>query len=114
MAHYDKAGLFRINRSVTTLTAEPRPMQLPSAKPFPRLDQRISRTAAISMRGRVAVIDGLAGTLPEMTTDVLDVAEGYVVENVKRDRHESRSALRFGWGQLIERVLGNSHRAARP
>jgi hypothetical protein len=114
MARYDIAGLIRVNRSVTSLGAESRPMQLPTASPFPRLDQRISRTAAISTRDGVAVIGGLAGALPEMTTDVLDVAGGYVVENVKRERIESRSALRFGLGQLMGRMLGNSHRAARP
>jgi hypothetical protein len=114
MARKDIVGLFRVNRSVTNLGAESRPMQLPTMNPFPRLDQRITRTAPICTRDGVAIIGGLAGALPEMTTDVLDVAAGYAVENVKRDRIESRSALRFGWGQLVGRVLGNSHRAARP
>jgi hypothetical protein len=60
------------------------------------------------------LIGGLDASLPEMTTDVLNVATGYVVENVKRDRVESLPAPGFSWGLLVGRVLGNSHRAARP
>ena len=108
MARSDIAGLFRVNRSVTTLDAETRPMRLPAVSPFPRLGQKIGPVAA---RRGATLIGGLDGSLPEITTDVLDVATGYAVENVKRDRIESRPSY---WGQLVGRVLGSSHRAARP
>jgi hypothetical protein len=44
-----------------------------------------------------------------MATDVMGVAAGYAVENVKRDRSSDRPWL----GQLMGRVLGSHHRAAR-
>jgi hypothetical protein len=50
------------------------------------------------------------GALPEMATDVLDLAANYAVENVKRDRSHRRPSA--GVGQWLERVL--SSRAARP
>jgi hypothetical protein len=54
-----------------------------------------------------------AVALPEMTTDVLGVAAGYAVENVRRDRGEIRFA-RPGFWHWIVRLLGYGHRAARP
>lgn len=114
MARKDMAGLFNVNRSVTSLGGESRPMQLPTRSQFPKLNQKGFRTAAISTRDGVAVIGGLAGALPEMTTDVLDLAAGYAIENVKRDQNKPQSSMGFGWGQLVERMWGSSHRAARP
>lgn len=49
------------------------------------------------------------GALPEMATDVLDLAANYAVQNVKRDRSQRRPMP--AWGQWFERVL--SSRAAR-
>jgi hypothetical protein len=100
-----KTHLFGVNRSVTSLAGESRALRLPSAPQFPRLNQRISRPVTVCAP---------AGVLPEMTTDVINVAAGYAVENVKRDRNEPRSWVRFGWGHLVARMLGYSHRAARP
>jgi len=48
--------------------------------------------------------------LPEMATDVIDLAANYAVENVKRDRPNGRQVA--GVGQWLERML--SSRAARP
>ena len=42
--------------------------------------------------------------------DVIDVSAGYAVQNVKRDAQP----VHFGFGQLIGKLLGYSHRAARP
>ena len=50
------------------------------------------------------------GALPQMATDVIDLAANYAVENVKRDRPNVRQLA--GVGQWIERMLGS--RAARP
>ena len=105
MARDGMAGLFSVNRSVTSLANESRQLRLPTMNQFPKLNQRISRPAVMCMP---------AGTLPEMTTDVIDVAAGCAVENVKRDRSETRSSARLSLGQLVGRVLGYSHRAARP
>jgi hypothetical protein len=114
MARKDMAGLFNVNRSVTSLGGESRPLRLPTMSQFPKLNQKGLRTAAISAHDGVAVIGGLTGSLPEMTTDVLDLAADYAVENVKRDQKKSRSSMSFGLGNLVERMWGSSHRAARP
>jgi hypothetical protein len=45
-----------------------------------------------------------------MATDVIDLAANFFVENVKRDRSNTRHIA--GVGQWLERVLGS--RAARP
>ena len=108
MARSDIAGLFRVNRSVTTLDAETRPMRLPAVSAFPRLG---AKSAPVAARSGATLIGGLDSSLPEMTTDVLGVATGYAVENVRRDRIESRPSV---WGQLVSRMLGSNHRAARP
>lgn len=105
MARNDKADLFNMNRSVTSLAHESRQFRLPTMSPFPKLDQRISRPALLCPP---------AGALPEMTTDVLDTAAGYAVENVKRDRAERRSQPRLSLGHWIGRIMGCGHRAARP
>ena len=104
MARNDRADLFSVNRSVTSLASESRQLRLPTMSSFPKLDKRISRPAVLCP----------AGALPEMTTDVIDVAAGYAVENVKRDRNEPRSSARLSLGHLVGRVLGYGHRAARP
>ena len=105
MARDKMAGLFNVNRSITSLASASRPLRLPTVHPFPKLNQRISRPAMICPP---------AGVLPEMTTDVIDVAAGYAVQNVKRDRIEPRSTTRLSLSHLVNRVLGYSHRAARP
>jgi hypothetical protein len=99
------AGLMNINRSVAGFGDESRPLRLPAAYPFPRLNRRICAPT---------VLCATAVALPEMTTDVLDVAAGYAVENVKRDRWEIRSAPRPGVRHWLVRLLGYGHRAARP
>ena len=106
MARQDIAGLFSVSGSVTSLGSGSRPMRLPTMNQFPKLNQRIV--------SQLAMIDGPVGKLPEMTTDVIDVAAGYAVENVRRDRGEARSSVRLGLRQLLGRMLGGGHRAARP
>lgn len=105
MAQNDRADLFSVNRSVTSLASESRQLRLPTMSSFPKLDKRISRAV---------VLCPPAGLLPEMTTDVLDVAAGYAVENVKRDRSERPLPARLSLGHWVGRIMGYGHRAARP
>jgi hypothetical protein len=93
--------LFTVNQSVTSLNGKLRSLRLPVKQQFPKLNRRVSHAL---------VINGDAGSLPEMTTDVLDVRAGYAVENVRREARP----VRVGLGQLVGRLLGCSHRAARP
>ena len=79
------AGLFNVNRSVTGLGSGVRQFRLPTLNPFPKLEQRGVRPAA----GGTVV----AGSLPEMVSDLIDESTVYAVENVRRDsggRHELR------------------------
>jgi len=113
-----------LNRSLTNLGGESRHFRLPKMNPFPKLDTRILRRTGggeqdyvsprkVAQHGAV-VIEAQVGSLPEMATDVIDVAAGYPVENVKRERTDLRPWSRVGFGQLVGRMLGTSHRAARP
>jgi len=80
------AGLFNVNRSVTSLGSEARQFRMPNLNPFPRLEPPASRVIA---GGTLA-----AGSLPEMVSDLIDESAVYAVENVKRERfgrRESRS-----------------------
>lgn len=92
MARNDMAGLFNVNRSVTSLAAESRQLRLPAMHSFSKLRQNFSRPVTMCVA---------AGVLPEMTTDVIDVAAGYAVENVKRDRSERRTGLREWLGRML-------------
>ena len=107
-------GLMSVNRSLTSLGSESRQLQLPTMTQFPKLDHKHSRPTPISAREGLVVIGGAAGALPEMTTDVIDVAVGYAVENVKRERGEPRPTACLSLGRLVVRMLGYSHRAVRP
>jgi len=86
---------------------------------FPKLDgedaRQVRKTNAAPVRparsGAVLLACG-GGALPEMATDLLDLAANYAVENVKRDRPNGRHIAGVGLGQWLERVL--SSRAARP
>jgi hypothetical protein len=86
---------------------------------FPKLDgkaaRQVSATNAAPVRparsGAVLLACG-GGALPEMATDVIDLAANYAVENVKRDRPNGRLVAGVGLGQWLERML--SSRAARP
>jgi hypothetical protein len=113
-----------LNRSLTNLGDESRHFRLPKMNPFPKLDSRIIRSThngeqhcarprKVAGPGAV-VIEAQVGSLPEMATDVIDVAAGYTVENVKRERTGIRPWSRVGFGHLVGRMLGMSHRAARP
>jgi len=96
-----RSDLFTVNQSVTSLDSELRSLRLPVKQQFPKLNRRVSQAL---------VINAPMGGLPEMTTDVLDVRAGYAVENVRREARPDR----FGLGQLVGRLLGCGHRAARP
>jgi hypothetical protein len=124
MASDGITNFLSLSRSLTNLGGESRRFRLPTMNPFPRLDQRIVRpvkgaeTVSVPARrsssGARVLVDAQVGSLPEMATDVIDVAAGYAVENVKRDRPSSRPWARVGLGFLFGRVLGSNHRAARP
>jgi hypothetical protein len=110
-----------LNRSLTNLGDESRHLRLPRMNPFPKLDGRVVRqtctmtqcsTSQHAARGAV-IIGGQVGSLPEMTTDVIDPSANYAAENVKRDRSSARLWSGAGLGHLVGRMLG-SHRAARP
>jgi len=92
-------------------------VSLPRFNQFPKLDgeaaRQVKTTNAAPARparsGAVLLACG-GGALPEMATDVIDLAANYAVENVKRDRPNGRQVA--GVGQWLERML--SSRAARP
>ena len=110
-----------LNRSLTNLGGEMRQFRLPRMNPFPKLDGRAVRRASSNgvlrsvqrpaTQGAI-IIEGGCGSLPEMATDVIDVAASYAVENVKRERSNQNVWSRVGLGNLVGRMLG-SHRAAR-
>jgi len=120
MARKDMADLFNVSGSVTSLDGEVRQLRLPTFNQFPKLARQIVRPddgramAPASVRTGALRIDVRAASLPEMTTDVLDVAAGYAVENVKRDRVVVGPWSRVGWGQLWGKMLGQSQRGVRP
>ena len=124
MSRDSMTSFLSLNQSLTNLGDEARHFRLPKMNPFPKLDARIvrSRTGGgcrsaslrnVAARGAV-VIEAQVGSLPEMATDVIDVAAGYAVENVKRERTDIRPWSRVGLRYLVGRVLGASHRAVRP
>lgn len=109
-----------LNRSLTNRGGEIRQFRLPRANPFPKLDSRIVRAANIGVQRSASrpvargalIIGGDIGSLPEMSTDVIDTSAAYAVENVKRERSHTRPWSRVGFGHLLGRVL-RGHRAAR-
>jgi len=103
MARDGIAGLFNVNRSVTSLGSAARHFQTSIINPFPKLDQRVIRQSAgkaIPAGGTLA-----AGNLPEMVSDLLDESAVYAVENVKRER--------AGMHGLAGRVLGAGSQEVR-
>ena len=108
-----------LNRSLTTREGQIRQLQLPRMNPFPRLDARIVQrpggqqgaTTRPVARGSV-IIQGGCVDLPEMSTDVIDTATSYAVENVKRDSRKNSGWARISFGYLVGRML-ESRRAAR-
>jgi len=90
----------RFNPFLKLNAGESRRGQMPDAMP----------TRAL-WSGAVLLARG-GGALPEVATDVIDLAANYAVENVKRDRPTRRSVTGQGLGQWLERML--SSRAARP
>ncbi|HUJ12033.1 MAG TPA: hypothetical protein VL171_18645 [Verrucomicrobiae bacterium] len=109
-----------LNRSLMNQGGEIRQFRLPRMNPFPKLDARVIQrsshgtqdaTTRPAARGTV-IIEGGYGYLPEMTTDVIDTATSYSVENVKRGRRKVAGWSRLGFGHLIGRTL-ESRRAAR-
>jgi hypothetical protein len=115
------ANFLNVNRSVTSLTDEARSLRLPRMSQFPKLDGTAVRQASAKSvpvvsnqpggHGAVLLAGG-SGALPEMATDVINADANYAVENVKRDRSNTRPWAGVGLGQLLGRVLGG-HRAER-
>jgi hypothetical protein len=111
-----------LNRSLTNLSGEVRQFHLPRMNPFPKLNSRVvrpvtdgePRTVLRPVARGTIVMGGVNGPLPEMATDMIDVSASYAGENVKRERSNVWSWSRRGLGHLVGRMLGNSHRAARP
>ena len=111
------AGLMNVNGSVTGARDESRAIQLPRSNQFLKLDGEAARqvmttnaTPMRSVRSGATLLACGGGALPEMATDVIDLAANYAVENVKRDRPGGQRVA--GVGQWLERML--SSRAARP
>jgi hypothetical protein len=119
MARKDMAGLFSVNGSLTSFDGGTRQLRLPAMNPFPKLTQTNVRTQAgasagmVLRRGGAVLIDARSASVPEMTTDVLDLAASFAVENVKRDRFELRPWSCVGLAQLVGKMLGQSRRAVR-
>src|SRR5260221_843167 len=106
MARRDIAGLFSVNGSVMSLGGGSRPMRLPTMNQFPKLNHKVI--------SQPAMIDRPVGKLPEMTTDVIDVAAGYAVKNVRRGRSEDRMSERPRLRQVIGMKLGSGQSPGRP
>ncbi|MBM3860611.1 MAG: hypothetical protein FJ395_13300 [Verrucomicrobia bacterium] len=86
---------------------------------FPKLNGEQARRGRMAnampvrpVRSGAVLLACGGGALPEVATDVIDLAANYAVENVKRDRPNGRQAAGVGLGQWLERML--SSRAARP
>ena len=111
------ASLMNVNGSVTGARDESRAMLLPQSNQFLKLNGEAARqvrttnaTPVRPARNGTTLLACGGGALPEMATDVIDLAANYAVENVKRDRPNDRPVA--GVGQWLERML--SSRAARP
>lgn len=113
-------SFLNMNGSLTNLSSESRQFRLPRMNPFPKLNSKVVRPTHDSelrsvsrpvARGTV-IIGGANGLLPEMATDVIDLSANYAVENVKRERSQTRPWSRAGLGHWVGRMLGSSHRAA--
>jgi hypothetical protein len=113
------ANLMSANGSVSSMRSESRSLRLPRVNPFPKLDGnglRVVSTATPTSRpvprtGAVLLACG-GGVLPEMATDVIDQDANYAVQNVKRDRSDSRRWAGVGLGRWLGEMLGG-HRIAR-
>ena len=113
------ANLMNVNGSLRSLPGESREFRLPRLNPFPKLAGQGLRVVSTSRPAARAVSSGTvlltrgSGTLPEITTDVIDQNASYAVENVKRDRPNSRRWAGVGLGRLLGQML-SGHHAARP
>ena len=95
-------------------------MKTPWFNQFPKLDGEAARqvrtTSAMPVRpvrsGAILLACG-GGALPEMATDVIDHEANYAVQNVKRDRSDSRRWAGVGLGRWLGQMLGGHH-AVRP
>ncbi len=113
------ASLMRVNGAVKGAANESRQLQLPRMDESFKLDGAAARRVRTTNAAPVArpAVGGArllacgGGALPEMATDVIDLAANYAVENVKRDRPNGRRVAGVGLGQWLERML--SSRAAR-
>ena len=103
------AGFLNVNGSVKNAGDDSRQMRLPTMSAFPKLERGVVRQSSGAKSS--FVLGAQAGGIPEMTSDLIDVAAGYAVENVKRDRVETRSKV--GFAHLIGKMLGGSQTAAR-
>jgi hypothetical protein len=109
-----------LNKTLTNQGGEIRQLRLPRMNPFPKLDGRIVQRSNTVVQGATSrpvacgalIIDGGSEHWPEMTTDVIDAAANYAVENVKREPRRPSGWSRIGFGHLVGRML-DSHRAAR-
>ncbi len=109
-------GCLSVTGSLTSLDGESRQLRLPRMNPFPKLGRPVVRPSPTNCQGApsrsraAAILGGDCSPLPEVTSDVINVAANYPVENVKRDR---RAVARSPWGTWVNRIL-NAHRAVRP
>ena len=108
------ASWLGVNRNLRSDGGDFRFLQLPRMNPFPKLNRPVvvATTPAPGPRRpvRTGAIIGGNGTLPEMTSDVIDPSTSYAVTNVKR--HDTRG----GWGKtsfglLLSKVTGGHHAA---
>jgi len=117
MSGRSMTGFLTLNRNLTTDVGGGRTLQLPRMNPFPKLDRRVALAAtepvatvgtrhSPSRCGMTVIAD--VGPLPEMTTDVIDEAANFPVENVRRTDSRMRGPWsRAGFGQLVGRMLGH-------
>ena len=110
MSAHSITTFLSLNRNLTS-GGGGREFRLPRMNPFPQLNTRLAVRSTVSPGG--ATILGDCGPLPEMTTDVIDSASGYAVENVKLERGDGRSRSRMGWNFWVGRMWGGQ-RVVRP
>jgi hypothetical protein len=109
-----------LNRTLTNQGGEIRQLRLPRMNPFPKLNARIVQQSNHDKQGATTrpvargaiIIEGGSEHWPEMTTDLINPAASYAVENVKREPRKVSGWSRIGLGHLVGRML-DGHRAAR-
>lgn len=100
MSRADRAGLFNVNRSVTSLGNGARRLRLPAGGSCWKSGPPVTAARLWTNAPKVA------GGLPEMETDLDGLDADYAVANVRRSRSTARQQVRAGWTHWMSRMAG--------